>query len=82
MKIYLVEKNNCEPYEDYHSWIETVYTSYRDASQSLIDDGFEAYYWSINSIGDLRFYWQESDEYMADCQGARVLERELKGVTK
>ena len=74
MKVYLVEKDNCESYEDFYKWIAGAYTTYRGATQSLLDEGFEVYYDTFWSGDDIRFYWQESDEYMADCQGAKILE--------
>lgn len=43
MKIYLVEKDNGETYEDYHTSITGAFTSFRSASESLIKKGFKPY---------------------------------------
>ena len=79
MKVYLVEKDNCESYEDYHDWIDGAFKTFRGASQSLINEGFEPYYERHFGESRLRFFWEESDEYMAKCQGARIIEIEVVG---
>lgn len=43
MKIYLIEKDNGESYEDYHSEITSAFTNYRKATESLLDDGYKPY---------------------------------------
>ncbi|WP_156319104.1 hypothetical protein [Cytobacillus solani] len=78
MKVYLVEINNYESFEDYRAWIEKAFTTYRAASQWLIEDGFEVYpLYNYKGEWELDFYWQESNEYMADCRGAGIIEIEL-----
>lgn len=77
MKIYLVDVDNGETYEDYRHWIEAVFTTYRGASQYLIDEGYEPDYVRRRGEDELEFYWQESDEYMAECSHAYIIEKEL-----
>lgn len=77
MKVFLVEKDNCESYEDNRKWISKAFKTYRGASQWLIDQSFEVYYETFTGVEDLWFFWQESDEYMAACEGARIIEMEL-----
>ncbi|WP_156341140.1 hypothetical protein [Cytobacillus solani] len=50
MKVYLVEINNYESFEDYRAWIEKAFTTYRAASQWLIEDGFEVYLYIITKV--------------------------------
>lgn len=78
MKVYLIEKDNCESYEDFYKWISSAHSSYRGASQSLIDEGFEAYIELYAGKYDVRFYWQESNQYMAESRGAKIIEMELQ----
>lgn len=82
MKIYLIKKDNCETYEDYYEWISNAFTTFRGASQLLIDQGFEVYYHTFNGKGDIRFLWQESEEYMSRCKGARIIEIEVEEYDK
>jgi len=80
MKVYLVEINNMEAYEDYRAWIEKAFASYRGASQWLIDKGFEPYYEKFFGVGDIKFYWQAKDEddYLYECEKAKIIEMELE----
>lgn len=74
-KVYLVEMDNGESYEDYHAWIEKAFTSYRNATKWLIDEGYEVFpEHKMSGKLELNFYWQESDEYMADCSFAKIIE--------
>lgn len=43
MKIYLIEKDNGESYEDYHAYIESAFTSYRTATEALLNEGYKMY---------------------------------------
>ena len=43
MKVYLVEMDNGELYEDYYRWTEKVFTTYRGASQYLLDEDYTPY---------------------------------------
>lgn len=78
MKIYLVEKDNGQSYEDRYTWIESGFISFRRASQYLLDQGFRPYP-ILNSENEyvVCFEWYESDEYMADCEFAYIKEMEL-----
>ncbi|WP_117161323.1 hypothetical protein [Paraliobacillus sp. X-1268] len=51
MKVYVIELDNGQEYSDYENWVDSVFSSYRSASQSLIDKGFIPY--SIkNNLGE------------------------------
>lgn len=79
MKVYLVDVDNGESYEDYMHGIRAVFTTYRGASEWLIDKGYEPYYYiDYENKDDVRFYWQESDEYMADRSNATIIEMEVR----
>ncbi len=43
MKVYVVKLDNGQEYCDYEDWIDSIYRSYRSASQNLIDKGFIPY---------------------------------------
>ena len=79
MDVYLIEINNCESYEDYYYWIDKVFTTYKAASMELIERDYKVYPERDFSSGewDVRFKWQESDEYMARCNGAKIIEKVL-----
>lgn len=74
MKIYLVETS----YEDYHPSIEKTFTTYKGASQWLINEGYEPYFdYNIHGEIELNFYWEDSVEYMADCSYGEIIEMEV-----
>lgn len=77
MKVYLVETDNGESYEDYHASIESVHKSFRSASQYLLDGGYKPFPDRDFMTGEpvVRFYWEDSEEYR--CSGARIIEMEL-----
>ncbi|WEG18594.1 hypothetical protein PQ478_08930 [Alkalihalophilus pseudofirmus] len=77
-KVYLVETDNGEAYEDYFSSVVKAFTTYRAASEWLISEGYEPYYEMFHGEGRLRFYWEESDEYMSDCSFGKIIEMELE----
>ena len=79
MNVYLVEMDNGESYEDYYSWIDTVYTTYRAASMDLIERGYEVYPERSFSSGewDLGFEWKELDDDIMRYSGAKIIEKEL-----
>ena len=82
MKIYLVDMDNGESYEDYRHWIAKVFTDYRKAAEWLVEIGYEPRYlykWTGSEYGhDVEYYCQESEGYMAECSWARILEMELE----
>jgi hypothetical protein len=82
VNVYLVEVDNGESYEDHRHWITKVFTTYRGASQWLINEEYKPYSefkWTENGKEmDLYFYWQESDEYMAESSFAKIYEMELE----
>ena len=43
MKVYVVEVDNGQEYEDYEDHIEGIFKSYRSAAQHLINNGFVPY---------------------------------------
>jgi hypothetical protein len=81
-KVYVVDIDNGESYEDFRHWISKVFTTYRTAVNYLLDQGYEpfpTYTYTINGQErDVAFYWQESDEYMADSSIAKIIEMELE----
>ncbi|UTR05207.1 hypothetical protein MM326_13955 [Alkalihalobacillus sp. LMS6] len=77
MIVYLVEKDNGESYEDYEAWVDGVYSTFRKASESLLEDGYTLYYESLLRINELRFYRRESDEYLARVYDAKIIEMEV-----
>lgn len=79
MKVYLIEKDNCESYEDYYSWIETGFTSYRLATEYLLNREFVICIDLLrnNKEEDLKFYWQEDESRSSFRQGARIIEVEI-----
>lgn len=78
-KVYLVDIDNGESYEDYRHSVDKVFSTYRGASQWLIDEGYKVYesYNYNNREPDLGFRRQESDEYMADSSNAEIIEMEV-----
>lgn len=79
-KIYLVDIDNGESYEDYRHSVDKVFSTYRGASQWLIDEGYEPYesYNHNDQEPDISFRWEESDEYMADSSNADIIEMEVE----
>lgn len=74
MKVYLVDKDNGETYEDYDHWIDGAYSTYRKASQSLLDDGYIPYY----ECDELFFHWEKwSDGRFVEESHAHIIEREI-----
>lgn len=43
MRVYLVEKDNGESYEDYRTRTTGAFMTHRGASESLLDDGYSPY---------------------------------------
>ena len=78
MKVYLVDVDNGESYEDYRHWIEKIFTTYRGASQWLINEGYKVYPECRQGEWKLYFLWRESDEYMANSNFAEIIEMELE----
>lgn len=78
MNVYVIEKNNMEPFEDYQTWVDRVYCTFRGASQRLLDDGFVPFYENIFGINDVKFMKDIGiDPYFKECNEAKILEREL-----
>lgn len=79
MKVYLIDIDNGESYEDFHHWIKKVFTTYRGASQWLIDEGYDVYVnnWKKDAM-ELEFYWEDKeDDYVYGCKYARIIEMEV-----
>lgn len=78
-KVYLVDIDNGESYEDYRHSVDKVFSTYRGASQWLIDEGYQPYefYNHSDQEADIAFEWIESDEYMADSSNAEIIEMEV-----
>lgn len=76
-KIYLVQVDNRELYEDYQDWIEKAFTTYRAASQYLIDQGYEPFVeegWKGEF--ELHFYWEENVWYTRSM--GEIIEMDLE----
>lgn len=79
-KVYLVELDNGELYEDYATWIEKVFSTYRKASQYLVDEGYEPYYSEWEGNHEIDFYLEEKSyrgEVIASSIG-NIIEMELE----
>lgn len=73
MKIYVIEHNNAEMYDDYHSWLGTGFKTFRGATEWLLDEGFKVYYThSLKGEKQLYFYAEGNDEYMEE--EAKIIE--------
>jgi len=70
MKVYLVELDNGLSFEDYYSWIEKAFTTYRGASQWLIDEGFEPHL-EHDIYGDLEL------SFSTENNDAKIIEIEV-----
>lgn len=81
MKIYLVDADNGETYEDYNHQTVGAYKSFRGASQSLLDKEYQPYPYSdfMTKEYDVRFHFSTSDEDgWEDCSDAKIIEMELQ----
>lgn len=79
MKVYLVDVDNGESYEDYQHNVMAVFTSYRSASEWLINKGYEPFvYRSSSKDYNVHFRWQENNEYMSNHSDAEIIEMELQ----
>ncbi len=68
MPIYLVEKDNGEDYpEDYYSWVDCAFKSFRRASEYLMADGYTMYF-SISIKGEVEL------EFYSETGNARIIE--------
>ena len=78
MKIYLVEKDNGQSYEDRYTWIESAFVSFRRASQDLLNQGFTPYP-QLNSKNEyvVCFERYEIDEDMEIYEFAYIGEIDL-----
>ncbi|MEB5480942.1 hypothetical protein P8825_15355 [Shouchella clausii] len=72
MKVYLVNKDNGE-IEDFDHWIDGAYSTYRKASQSLLDDGYIPYY----ECGEVLFSREKEDDCIFEEARARIIEMEI-----
>ena len=75
MKVYIVEINNGEPYEDNFSWIDSAFKSHRIASEYLLKEGYKPFLDRFMMEEELRFEL-EIDEY--DTWFAKIIEMELQ----
>jgi hypothetical protein len=73
MKINIIEYNNAEMHEDYHSWLGKAFKTYRGASEYLLSKGFSVHYtYSLKGEKELYFYAEGNDEYMEE--EAKIIE--------
>jgi hypothetical protein len=79
-KVYLIDADNGESYEDYYHAISKVFSTYRGAAQWLVSEGYEPFYSYDFSYQehDVMYYWQEDDQYGADCSFAKIIEMDLE----
>ena len=76
MKVYVVQISVYENAELVDTKVEAVYTTHRDASQSLIDRGYEPYFEQFSNDDHLRFYL---DNKYDNFYTAKIIEMKLKG---
>ena len=62
MKVYLVEMDNGEMYDDFYRWTEKVFTTYRGASQYLIDEEYDPYPDMNYELDDYELIFSYEDE--------------------
>lgn len=82
MKIYLVNKDNGESYEDYDHQVVAAFTTFRLASQYLLKDGYIPYihYEYMTKEPNVRFRWESEDEDgWEEHSEAKIIEMELQG---
>jgi len=78
-KVYLVQMDNGETYDDYHSWIEKVFTSYRKASKWLMSEGYEPFpEYNIHGNLVLIFQREEKTNYYEKSYEAEIIEMEVE----
>jgi hypothetical protein len=79
MKIYLIDLDNGQPYEDNFHYVSHAFKSYLSAAQHLLNGGYKPIPPYKNSIttGDFEVaFFIEEDEF-TDCF-ARITEMELQ----
>ena len=79
MKAYVVVINNCEPYEDNRDTVDSVFLSYRGASEDLIKRHFEPY--ADYFLGDIRLRflrYTPDDSGWSEYEEARILSFDIK----
>ena len=72
LKVYLVDVDNGELYADYQHSVEKVFTTYRGASQWLINEGYIPHC-DFPEEGEISFYCE-------DCE-AVIIEMEVNGAS-
>jgi hypothetical protein len=81
LKIYLVDADNGETYEDYDHQTIAAFTSFRGASQNLVDEGYEPYPYRdfMTKEYNVRFCFTVIDEYgWENSSDAKIIEMELQ----
>ena len=76
MKVYVVQISVYENAELVDTKVESIYTAHRDASKSLIDEGYEPYFEQYSNDDHLRFYLNNKYD---NFYTAKIIEMELKG---
>lgn len=77
-KIFLLEMDNGESYEDYRSWIDAAFRTHRGAQEYLLQQGYIPYYIrKYNGEYDIYFDWSESDESSRCTDFVDIIEMEL-----
>ena len=78
MKVYVLGMDNGMEYEDNQSWVEAVYSSYRSASQYLIDKGFIPYTGRHYETNEYMICFEKEDEDTDVERQAWIIECEVK----
>lgn len=80
MRVYLIEKDNGETYEDYHTHIDGAFTTYRGATESLLSEGYKPHL-SIDFISgdiDVHFNLKVVEGELTEEEMLEVLEDDRK----
>jgi hypothetical protein len=77
MDVYLVDVDNGELYEDYYHSVVKVFTTYRAASQWLLEEGYKPFSKNIyiNNSEDIEFIL---DDGVEDYLHAEIIEMEVE----
>lgn len=76
MKVYLIQYNNGEVYEDYYDWIsEKVYSSQEKCETVLIAEGYSKT--ERKWPGQVRSYWTQTKSKECSEYSAEIVEMEV-----
>lgn len=76
-KVYLIDADNGEDYEDYHHWIEKVFLSKAEAEDYLVSQGWEEPE-SDSKFSRLQFWHKHEEAYgWPVVRSAQILEHDI-----